>query len=244
MPNGTTKTTSRRSVTEGIQVPALRILSSSATEAQRIRFIRGHLAAMAACGRRSLQHARLVGRERDYVKEKRTALRAPRWHRFVKAEFKIGERQAYDLLRVYRSFPGLRSLSENVDSISGAITYLQIRAQINEAEKRGRAGRSTSAADDGAPQWECDDDARRTNGPHDTTATTGIDEPSCDGRAALRSPASARTRAELRTIQQKLAEIANADKAAFRRVREFVTQQHARVCGAGSAQPRTGKRST
>ncbi len=242
MPNGTTKTTSRRCVTEGIQVPALRILSSSATEVQRVRFIRSHLAAMAACGRRSLQHAWLVGRELDFVKEKQAALRGPRWHRFVKAEFKIGERQAYDLLRVYRSFPGLRSLPRDVDSIRGAITYLQIRAQINEAEKRGRAGQSTSAADDGAPQWECDDDARRTSSPRGTTATTGIDEPSCDGRAALRSPASARTRAELRTIQQKLVEIANADRAAFRRVREFVTQQHARVCGAGSARSGTGKR--
>lgn len=236
MPNGTTKTMSRRSVTEGIQVPALRMLSSSATEAQRIKFIRSHLAAMAACGRRSLQHAWLVGRELDFVKEKRAALRGPRWHRFVKAEFRIGERQAYDLLRVYRSFPSLRSLPRDVDSIRGAITYLQIRAQINDAEKRGRAVRSAAAADDGTPQWECSDDAR-------SAATTGIDRPSCDGRTASRSPASARTQSELRTIRQKLEDIANADKAAFRRVREFVTQQHARVCGTGSARSRTGKRS-
>ena len=242
MPNGTTKTTPSRGATEGIRVPPLTILSSSATEAQRVRFIRSHLVAMAACGHRSLQHAWLVGRELDFVKEKRTALRGPRWHRFVKAEFKIGERQAYDLMRVYRAFPGLHSLPRDVDSIRGAITYLQVRAQIDEAEKRGRAGRSASAAaDDGAPQWECDDDARRTNSPRDTTAATEIDEPSCNGRAALRSPASARARAELRTIQQKLVEIADADEAALRRVGKFVTRQHARVCG-GSGRPGTGKR--
>ena len=94
MPNGTTKTTPSRGATEGIRVPPLTILSSSATEAQRVRFIRSHLVAMAACGHRSLQHAWLVGRELDFVKGKRTALRGPRWHRFVKAEFKIGERQA------------------------------------------------------------------------------------------------------------------------------------------------------
>ncbi|MCH7704863.1 MAG: hypothetical protein IIB61_07110 [Planctomycetes bacterium] len=236
MPNGTTKTTSRRSVTEGIQIPGLRILSSSATEAQRVKFIRSHLVAMAACGRRSLQHAWLVGRELDFVKEKRAVLRGPCWHRFVKSEFRIGERQAYDLLRVYRSFPSLRSLPRDVDSIRGAITYLQIRAQLNEAEKRGRVGRSVSAADDGTPQWECNDGARIANSPRGAT-TTGIDDPSCT------RPASARTRAELRTIQQKLVEIANADNVAFRRVREFVIQQHARVCRSGTTRSETGKRS-
>ena len=59
-----------------------------------------------------------------------------------------------------------------------------------------------------------------------------VREPPCPlgshGVAAL--PSSPRIREELRMLQQKLVQLAKADKAAFNRVKQFVTQQHARVC--------------
>ena len=219
---------SKRGTLERIEVPALTILSSSVSDKQRLQFIRQHLDAMTLCGRRSLQHAWLVGRELDYFKDKRVDLRGGSWHRFVKTEFRLGERQAHDLTRVFRSFPGLRSLPKGIDSISGAITYLQVRAQINEAENRGIAARTPSASDDGTPEWEHGEDASGTDGTHSETATTLVDEPLCI------LPGSARVREELRTMQQRLVQIAAADRAAFRKVKEFVRQQHARVCNGNS----------
>ena len=217
---------SKRGTLERIEVPALTILSSSVSDKQRLQFIRQHLDAMTLCGRRSLQHAWLVGRELDYFKDKRVDLRGGSWHRFVKAESKIGQRQAYNLIRVFHSFPSLRSLPKGMDSISGAITYLQVRAQINEAENRGIAARTASASDDGTPEWEHSEESS-TEGTH-SGATTLVDEPLCV------LPGSARVREELRTMQQRLVAIAAADRAAFRKVKEFVRQQHARVCNGKS----------
>ena len=219
---------SKRGTIERLEVPPLNILSSSATEKQRIEFVRKHLDAMVSCGQRSLQHAWLVGRELDYIREKRAELKGRQWHRFVQTEFKIGERQAFDLMRVFRSFPGLRSLPKGIDSIRGSITYLQVQAQINEAENRGSAARTASASDDGTPEWEHGEDASGTDGTHSETATTLVDEPLCV------LPGSARVREELRTMQQRLVQIAAADRAAFRKVKEFVRQQHARVCNGKS----------
>lgn len=220
---------SKRGTIERLDVPPLTILSSSATEKQRIEFVRKHLDAMVSCGRlRSLQHAWLVGRELDYIRKKQVELKGRHWHRFVQTEFKIGERQAFDLMRVFRSFPGLRSLPKGIDSIRGAITFLQVQAQINEAENRGSGTRPASAPDDGAPEWEHSEDASHTEGTHSETATTLVDEPLCV------LPASARVRDELRTMQQRLVAIAAADRTAFRVVKEFVRQQHARVCNGKS----------
>ena len=53
----------RRAATETLTIPALRILSSSATEKERVAFIKQHIRAIELCGRRTIQHAWLVGRE-------------------------------------------------------------------------------------------------------------------------------------------------------------------------------------
>ena len=224
MPNGTTTAASKRLSTENIEVPTLNILSSSATEEDRIQFIRRHLDAMALCGRRSLQHAWLVGRELDWLKEKRVDLRGDAWLRFIRTEFKLGERQSYDLLRLHRGLPSIRSVPKGIESIRGAIHWLQAEAEAKDAERRGPSGRSASASDDGAPQWECDDDTSDENDVASASGATQTYEP----LAAL--PSSPRIREELRMLQQKLVQLAKADKAAFNRVKQFVTQQHARVC--------------
>ena len=118
--------------------------------------------------------------------------------------------------------------TRRLDSIRGAITYLQIQAQINKAENRGPAAQAASASEDGTPEWEHNENAPGTDGTPSEAATTLVDEPLCV------LPGSARVRDELRTMQQRLVQIAAADKAAFRKVKEFVRQQHARVCSGNS----------
>ena len=142
---------SKRGTIERLEVPPLNILPSSATEKQRIEFVRKHLDAMVSCGRRSLQHAWLVGRELDYIRKKRAELKGRQWHRFVQTEFKIGERQAFDLMRVFRSFPGLRSLPKG-SGRSAERFWREVLAErkrrvprrigtISQLEKRGQFSR-------------------------------------------------------------------------------------------------------
>jgi hypothetical protein len=128
MANGTVAAASKRRSTEKIEVLTLTLLSSGATEKQRINFIRQHLDAVALCGHRSIQHAWLVGRELDWLRQKRPELRGDAWTRFVKAGFRIGNAQAYSLLRLFRAFPSLRSLPKGIESVRGAIEWLQAEA--------------------------------------------------------------------------------------------------------------------
>ena len=65
----------RRAATEALTIPTLRILSSAANEKERIAFVKQHIRAIEMCGRRTIQHAWLVGRELAYIKEQRADLR-------------------------------------------------------------------------------------------------------------------------------------------------------------------------
>jgi hypothetical protein len=211
-----TNTAIRGADTEALQVAMLRLLSSSATEADRIAFIKSHLRAIELCGRRTIQHAWLVGRELLYLKEKRPDLRGRAWAAFLKRHFGLGERQAYDIMRVNRAFPALKALPPGIESVRGAIALLQAKQEVEEAEN-GATGvsrgcrRSTGYAD------------ARADEPRGPSSDAEFYRPS----AAL--PSSARTRGQLRIAQQQLAEIAASDAAAFKQVREVIHQQHARI---------------
>ena len=209
--------TIHRTVNEAIAVPALRLLSSSAGEDERIAFIKCHLDAMERCGRRTIQHAWLVGRELLYVHEKRRDLRGRMWIAFIKKHFDLGETQAFGLMRISRAFPTLRSIPAGIDSIRGAIAHLQARREVEEAESRVRE----RPRDFG--RWAARGDAREA-GPLGSPGEVESFRPS-----AL--PTSARTCAQLRTAQRQLAEIAASDATAFGKVRDLIRRQHARVRG-------------
>lgn len=197
----------RRAATEALEVPALRILSSSVTEAERIAFIKKHIRAIELVGRRTIQHSWLAGRELLYFKEQRADLRGRAWVAFLKKNFALGERQAFDIMRVHRAFPSMNSLPKGIESVRGAIAHLQAHQEVEQAEGR-TAGRPRAC--------------RRS------TVYAGVHETeSYQPFAAL--PSSARTREQLRTAQQQLAEIAASDAAAFRRVRDVIRRQHARI---------------
>ncbi len=207
----------QRTGNEAIEVPPLRLLSSSATDVERIAFIKCHLDAMERCGRRTIQHAWLVGRELVYIHEKRVDLRGRAWIAFIKKHFDLGETQAFGVMRISRAFPTLRSIPAGIDSIRGAIAHLQARREVEDAESRVRersrdSGRS-AARDD-----------TRESGPLGSPGEVESFQPS-----AL--PTSARTCAQLRTAQRQLAEIAAGDATAFRKVRDLIRRQHALVRG-------------
>ncbi len=203
----------RRAATEALEVPALRILSSNVTEAERIAFIKKHIRAIELVGRRTIQHAWLVGRELLYIKDQRADLRGRVWVAFLKKNFALGETQAFNLMRVNRAFPSLRSLPKGIESVRGAIAHLQARQEIEEAEGRA-AGRPRAC--------------RRSTGCAETHDTGSSDETEFY-RPSSAIPSSARTREQLRTAQQQLAEIAASDAGAFERVRTIIRQQHARI---------------
>ena len=209
--------TIHRTGNEAIAVPALRLLSSSAGEDERIAFIKCHLDAMERCGRRTIQHAWLVGRELLYVHEKRRDLRGRMWIAFIKKHFDLGETQAFGLMRISRAFPTLRSIPTGIDSIRGAIAHLQARREVEDAESRVRE----RPRDFG--RWAARGAAREAE-PLGSPGAVESFQPS-----AL--PTSARTCAQLRTAQRQLAEIAASDATAFGKVRDLIRRQHARVRG-------------
>lgn len=205
-----------RAATEALEVPVLRILSSSVTESERIAFIKKHIRAIELVGRRTIQHAWLVGRELAYIKEQRADLRGRAWVAFLKKNFALGERQAFDIMRVNRAFPSMKSFPKGIESVRGAIAHLQAQQEVQQAEGRtaGRprtCRRSTVYADE------------RQTEPRRSSNGTESYQPF----AAL--PSSARTREQLRTAQQQLAEIAASDAAAFGKVRDVIRRQHARI---------------
>ena len=208
----------RRAATETLTIPTLRILSSAATEKERIAFIRQHIRAIEMCGRRTIQHAWLVGRELAYIKEQRADLRGRAWVAFTKKHFDLGETQSFNLMRVTKGYPSLKSLPSGIESVRGAIAYLQVRKEIEQAEGRT---------------------ARISNARH--TSTGCADERETETyRPSAVLPTSARTRAQLRTAQQQLAEIAASDATAFKKVRAVIQQQHARI--QASAKRKTSKK--
>jgi len=197
----------RRAATETLTIPTLRILSSAASQKERIAFVKQHIRAIGVCGRRTIQHAWLVGRELAYIKEQRADLRGRAWVAFTKKHFDLGETQSFNLIRVSKGYPSLKSLPKGIESVRGAIADLQVRKEIESAE--GRAKRVSNAC--------C------TSTAYADVSETETYRPS----AAL--PTSARTRDQLRTAQQQLAEIAASDAAAFAKVRAVIQKQHARI---------------
>ena len=215
----------RRAKSEALEVPTLRILSSSATEAERIAFVKQHIRAIELCGRRTIQHAWLAGHQLLYIKEQRADLRGRAWVAFIRKHFDLGERQAYDIMRVNRAFPSLKAFPRGIESVRGAIAHLQAKQEVDEAESRAD-GRSRASRRQTGYTSERESEPR---GPSEAE----FYRPS----AAL--PSSARTRDQLRTAQQQLAEIAASDAAAFRKVRAIIQQQYARI--QGTTKRRTSK---
>ena len=208
----------RRAATEALTIPTLRILSSAANEKERIAFVKQHIRAIEMCGRRTIQHAWLVGRELAYIKEQRADLRGRAWVAFTKKHFDLGETQSFNLMRVSKGYPSLKSLPSGIESVRGAIADLQVRKEIERAE-----GRATGIS------YAC----RRSTECADVSETETY-------RPSAVLPTSVRTRAQLRTAQQQLAEIAASDATAFKKVRAVIQQQHARI--QASAKRKTSKK--
>ena len=208
----------RRAATETLTIPMLRILSSAATEKERIAFVKEHIRAIEVCGRRTIQHAWLVGRELGYIKEQRADLRGQAWVAFTKKHFDLGETQSFNLMRVSKGYPSLKSLPKGIESVRGAIADLQVRKEIEQAE--GRAAGISNAC-------------RRSTGYADVSETETY-------RPSVALPTSARTRDQLRTAQQQLAEIAASDAVAFAKVRAVIKQHYARM--QASAKRKTAKK--
>jgi len=200
---------------ETISVPALRILSSSATGSERNTFIRSHVRAAEACGRRRTQHAWLAGRELTYLREKDPGLRgrsgaARAWVAFLKKNCSLGERQAYDLMRIHNAFPSMKSIPKGVESIRGAIAHL--KAKTPSKRRRSPVARPPTAPNrEVAKVATANAHAMLFAGPRQT-------------------PRAARVREQLRTTQRWLAEIATSDAAAFMKMRDVIRRQHARTC--------------
>ncbi len=217
----------RRSKSDSLEVPALRILSSSVAETERVAFIKSHIRAIELCGRRTIHHAWLAGRELIYIKEQRADLRGRAWVAFIKKHFDLGERQAYDIMRVNRAFPSLKAFPKGIESVRGAISHLQANQEVDEATQRA----------DGRTR-----DSHRQNGrasEHESESNGSCGEAEFY-RPSAALPTSARTRDQLRTAQQQLAEIAASDAAAFAKVRAVIQQQYARI--RASAKRKTAKK--
>ena len=217
----------RRAKSDSLEVPALRILSSSVAETERVAFIKSHIRAIEICGRRTIHHAWLAGRELIYIKEQRADLRGRAWVAFIKKHFDLGERQAYDIMRVNRAFPSLKAFPKGIESVRGAISHLQANQEVDEATKRAD-GRTRESRKQAVYASDHDNESSGSCG------EVEVFRPS----AAL--PTSARARDQLRTAQQQLAEIAASDAAAFKKVRAVIQQQHARI--QASAKRKTSKK--
>ena len=217
--------TSTRCHTEKIAVTALSLLSSSATDKERIAYIKRHVESMTACGRRSLQHAWLVGRELIYTKEKQPDLSGYEWHKFVQRHFTIGERGEFDLMRLHRSFRTLRSIPQGVETVSGAIAALRVKREVEDAEASTGRKPSSSRKDSSSGERH----------PRSKAEAAPVNHPTATVHApSVALSASPQVRMQLIAMQQELREIANKDMAAFRKVRAIVRESHARVCRAST----------
>ncbi len=130
-------------ITAKIDMPTLCMLPSDATDAQRIPFIRRHIAGMDACDRRKIQHAWLAGRELVRIKENRPDLRGRAWNAFVKKHFGLAETQPFNLMRVYRGFPTFKAIPNDVVSVRSAILRLQLASGKVKVEPAAKAPRRT-----------------------------------------------------------------------------------------------------
>ena len=128
----------------------------------------------------------------------------------------LGQTPHLNPMRVTKWSPSLKSLPSGIESVRGAIAYLQVRKEIEQAEGRT---------------------ARISNARH--TSTGCADERETETyRPSAALPTSARTRDQLLAAQRQLAEIAASDAAAVRKVRAVSQQQHARIQAAAKRQTR------
>lgn len=217
----------RRAKSDSLEVPALRLLSSSVAETERVAFIKSHIRAIELCGRRTIHHAWLAGRELIFIKEQRADLRGRAWVAFIKKHFDLGERQAYDIMRVNRAFPSLKAFPKGIESVRGAISHLQANQEVDEATKLADGRTRESRRQAGSANE------------HESKSSGSCSEAEFH-RPSAALPTSIRTRDQLRTAQQQLAEIAASDAAAFRSVRTVIQKQHARI--RFSAKRKTSKK--
>jgi hypothetical protein len=209
-----------------IEMPGLTLLPARASQNERVGYIRTHTRAMQACGRRTLQHAWLVGHEVAKLKQIRKDLMGARWDRYLRDEFDFGDRQASTLMRLARSFPTCRSLPPDIRSIRGAIESLRLKRECDTAEAQARSGSKYGRA---LPAK-----TGKRNGETGDAWENSSDE-SWEGMShvAPSTPIPSSVRAELQAITRDLWEIARADRAALRKVREFVRKQRRIASGTG-----------
>ncbi len=211
-----------------IEMPGLTLLPARASENERVGYIRTHTRAMQACGRRTLQHAWLVGHAVAKLKQIRKDLMGARWDRYLRDAFDFGDRQASTLMRLARSFPTCRSLPPDIRSIRGAIESLRLKRECDTAEGNVRSGSKYGralSAKTGKRNGETGTDAAWEN----------LSEESCAGMSVVApsTPIPSSVRAELQAITRDLWEIARVDRTALRKVREFVRRQRRIASGKG-----------
>ncbi len=215
-------------VRDRIEMPGLTLLPARASENERVGYIRTHTRAMQACGRRTLQHAWLVGHEVAKLKQIRKDLMGARWDRYLRDAFDFGDRQASTLMRLARSFPTCRSLPPDIRSIRGAIESLRLKRECDTAEAQARSGPKYGSA--------LSTEKRTRNG--ETGASDAWDNSSDESWAGMShvapsTPIPSSVRAELQAITRDLWEIARTDRAALRKVRDFVRKQRRIASGKG-----------
>ena len=202
-----------------IEMPGLTHLSAKASGNERVAYIRTHARAMQACGRRTLQHAWLVGLELAKLKKVRMDLTGARWDRYLRKTFDFGERQSSTLMRLAKSFPTCRSLPPDINSIRGAIESLRINRECDAVEARPRTNSIRGGAR--ATGERVGDSTGWPSG----VSKAPVDEPLSATFAAPSNPIPPAVRRELQAVTKDLWELARTDRAALKRVRVFVTKQ-------------------
>lgn len=218
-----------------IEMPRLTPLSAKASGTERVVYIRTHARAMQACGRRTLQHAWLVGVELAKLKKVRMDLTGTRWDRYLRKTFDFGERQSSTLMRLAKSFPTCGSLPPDINSIRGAIESLRINRECDAAEARPRSDSMRGGAR--AMGERAHDSAGWPSG----VSTASGDEPLAATFAAPSTPISAAVRRELQAVTKDLWELARTDRAALKRVRVFVSKQ-CRAAAGKAKRPNASRR--
>ena len=207
-----------------IQMPGLTRLPARASENERVGYIRTHAQAMQVCGRRTLQHAWLVGAELAKLKRIRRDLTGARWDRYLRDTFEFGERQSSTLMRLAKSFPTCGALPPDVNSIRGAIESLRINRECEAAESRSRSDRARGSAGRTSDAW---------TGPGDGSNAATFASPS--------TPIPPAVRRELQAVTQDLWEIARTDRAALKRVAILVRKQ-CRAASGKAKRPNASRR--
>ncbi len=218
-----------------IEMPGLTRLSARADEDERVGYIRTHAHAMQACGRRTLQHAWLVGRELATLKTIRRDLTGSRWDRYLQDTFDFGERQSSTLMRLAKSFPTCGSLPPDINSIRGAIESLRINRECDAAEARSRSDGVRGGA-------RASDERERGSADGTSDAWMAPDEESCAATfAAPPTPIPPEVRRELQAVTKDLWELARTDRAGLKRVRVFVSKQ-CRAAAGKAKRPNASRR--